>query len=74
MNTKGWGNYYETADIPAALGWVDYHHEKFVKMMILAKCDYVKNIPGIGIAKAQQVIDATNDFSIKSVIMLCYEN
>ncbi|XP_035713662.1 exonuclease 1-like [Folsomia candida] len=68
MNSKGWGNYYKTSDIPTALGWEEYHHEKFVKMMILAKCDYVKNIPGIGIAKAQKIIEATLDLSTKSIL------
>lgn len=67
MNTKGWGFYYEAVDIPTALGWKKYSYEKFLKMMILAKCDYVKNIAGIGIARAQKIIESSPDLSITSV-------
>ena len=36
--------------------------EKFLSLCIMAGCDYLQNVRGIGINKAKQIIDTADDF------------
>ena len=69
MDVNGDGMLVEKCKLNLALGLQAdvYSFEKFRYMCILAGCDYLANLPGIGLAKANKVFKLTRNPEIEIV-------
>ena len=43
-------------------GSLNLSYGKFLCLCIMAGCDYLPNVPGIGMHRAKQMIDSSDDF------------
>jgi exonuclease-1 len=64
MDKGGEGEEVRLADLPTAkeLAFQGFGHELFQEMCVLAGCDFVASLPGIGIKKAHQHLRRTRCF------------
>ena len=69
MDVNGDGMLVEKCKLNLALGLQAdvYSFEKFRYMCILSGCDYLANLPGIGLAKANKVFKLTRNPDIEIV-------
>ena len=69
MDVNGDGMLVEKSKLNLALGLQAdmYSFEKFRYMCILAGCDYVSSLPGIGLVKANKVFKLTRNPDIETV-------
>ena len=69
MDINGEGMLVEKTKLNLALGLQAdmYSFEKFQYMCILSGCDYLANLPGIGLAKANKVFKLTRNPDIETV-------
>lgn len=69
MDLNGNGVLIEQQKIPLAMKQHpnQFSMDKFRYMCILSGCDYLKSLPGIGLAKACKFIKKTADDNIKRV-------
>jgi len=74
MDLNGNGVLIENAKLPLIMKCPleRYTFDKFRRMCILSGCDYLPSLPGIGLAKARQFINATQDPNISNVMILIY--
>ena len=60
LHLSGDGQYFELTNILAGL---NITLKQFQSMCVLAGCDYLKNIPGVGIHKAYKIVCANENLS-----------
>ncbi|XP_077291211.1 exonuclease tos [Arctopsyche grandis] len=70
MDLNGNGVLMESAKLPLVMKcpYEKYRFDKFRQMCILSGCDYLASLPGIGLAKARQFINATQDPDISNAL------
>lgn len=73
MDLEGNGTLVETIKLPLVMKCPIEHYtfDKFRRMCILSGCDYLNSLPGIGLAKARQFVNASQDTNFANVIVLC---
>lgn len=74
MDLEGFGVLVETIKLPLVMKCPieRYNFDKFRQMCIMSGCDYLASLPGIGLAKARQFVNATQDPNFANVsIFLC---
>lgn len=59
--------FFKVINLEEVLSCLEYTHEKFVELCIMAGCDYNNNVRGYGIMKAKRLLDETDDGKIESV-------
>eukprot|EP00951_Prasinocladus_malaysianus_P043181 scaffold535490_cov28-Prasinocladus_malaysianus.AAC.1 len=64
MDKSGDGQEVCLSDLPRCreVSMVGFSHEMFVEMCILAGCDFLKALPGVGIKKAHSLIRKLRSF------------
>ena len=72
MDLNGNGVLVEQRHLNKAMGLRadNYTFRKFLYMCILSGCDYLANLPGIGLKKATQVFQRTRQEDMKQVSAL----
>ncbi|KAJ0178467.1 hypothetical protein K1T71_006290 [Dendrolimus kikuchii] len=63
MDLDGFGTLVESIKLPLVMKCPieRYNFDKFRQMCIMSGCDYLASLPGIGLAKARQFVNATQD-------------
>ena len=75
MDMSGNGIMIERSDINKALNLRPdvYSFEKFRYMCILSGCDYLPNLPGIGLGKSSKVFQITRQTDVRQVCLCTFE-
>ena len=74
MDVSGNGVVVERRDLNKAMGLQPetYTFDKFRYMCILSGCDYLPNLPGIGLAKATKALKLSRQSDMSLVFTLFY--
>ncbi|OWR41149.1 exonuclease [Danaus plexippus plexippus] len=70
MDLEGNGTLVETIKLPLVMKCPIEHYtfDKFRRMCILSGCDYLNSLPGIGLAKARQFVNASQDTNFANAL------
>ncbi|CAG9793707.1 unnamed protein product [Diatraea saccharalis] len=70
MDLDGTGTLVETAKLPLVMKCpIEYYKfDKFRRMCIMSGCDYLQSLPGIGLAKARQFVNASQDSNFANAL------
>ncbi|RVE50613.1 hypothetical protein evm_004737 [Chilo suppressalis] len=70
MDLDGTGTLVETAQLPLVMKCPIEHYrfDKFRRMCIMSGCDYLPSLPGIGLAKARQFVNASQDSNFANAL------
>ncbi|KAI8426408.1 hypothetical protein MSG28_005251 [Choristoneura fumiferana] len=70
MDLDGMGTLVETCKLPLVMRCPIEHYrfDKFRQMCIMSGCDYLASLPGIGLAKARQFVNATQDSNFANAL------